>query len=245
MKRFTYKLWTLQLAVTLLVFYHCKAQSVDTIKIVCFGNSTTAPRKNIKKIYPVRLRDTLQKINIPVVVLNAGLGGSHTGSIKDNNFHKIAHGKDRFDSAVLNQKPDWVIIAFGINDAWQDKGQDSSSRIPLKQYINNLTFFIDKIQELGGRVILMSPNPIGIKYEHWRLKQLSVYAKATQRLARKKKTAFVNTWKLFNKAVKENTNGVDALLLDGLHPNDMGHEIMSNAILTILLSKNNLSKIKK
>ena len=107
-----------------------------------FGNSTTAPRKTIKKVYAVRLHEILTDAGIDNKVINAGIPGSHTGSIKDNNLFKIAHGMDRFDTAVLIYNPNWVTINFGINDSWQDAGKKGKSRIPINEYRHNLSFFI-------------------------------------------------------------------------------------------------------
>ena len=65
--------------------------SVDTIVIVCFGNSTTAARKGLSKPYPERLADKYLEQQIPAKVFNAGKGGNHTGKTDDNAFHKGPH----------------------------------------------------------------------------------------------------------------------------------------------------------
>lgn len=211
------------------------SQATDSIRIVCFGNSTTAVRKTVDKVYPIRLKEILSTAGIQSIVYNAGLGGSHTGSFRDNNFHKILHAKDRFDTAVLAKSPQWLIIAFGINDAWQDKGKDGPNRIPIEAYKSNLNFFIQKSKEQGIKIILLTPNPIGSKYETWRLKELELYSKATKKIARKNKIALVNEWKLFYQNTNGSSLGVDQFLFDGLHPNDQGHEIVANAIAEIII----------
>ena len=221
------------------------ANSRDTSIIVCFGNSTTAPRKNIEKVYPLRLQEALNTKNLPVKVLNAGIGGSHSGSIEDNHFHKKAHALDRLDTAVLSYHPKWVIIAFGINDAWQDSGMNSSPRIPLKQYLNNLNYIIDQIEQQNGKVILMTPNPIGKKHEQWRYDQLKLYSDATRDLATKKKLHLADVWKLFNEYAQSNHSVVDSLLLDGIHPNEKGHEIMAAALISLFEKKIGFAAIKE
>jgi lysophospholipase L1-like esterase len=210
-------------------------QATESIKIVCFGNSTTAARKTIDKVYPERLKEILSNAGIPAIVYNAGLGGSHTGSFLDNNFHKIQHAKDRFDTAVLAKNPNWLIIAFGINDAWKDKGQDGPNRIPIEAYQLNLNYFIQHSKEKGIKIILLTPNPIGKKYETWRSEELAIYSKATKKIARKNKIALVDEWELFYQNTKRSVLGVDQLLLDGLHPNDQGHAIVARAIANIII----------
>lgn len=214
-----------------------KGQDHKQLTIVAFGNSTTAPRKNVKKVYAVRLEQILINAGINAKVINSGKPGSHTGSVKDNDRFKIAHGMDRFDTAVLRYHPDWVIICFGLNDSWVDTDSRwGKSRIPLDEYRRNLSFFIDEIHHEGGRVILMAPNPVGKKFEIWRHRRVKKYADVVRKLAKSKKVFFVDTWKLFNHYVYQRHENIDALLLDGMHPNDAGHRIWANAIARIMLN---------
>ncbi|WP_316810924.1 SGNH/GDSL hydrolase family protein [Pedobacter heparinus] len=211
-----------------------KAQAQDTLKIVAFGNSTTAPRKAVSKVYAVRLQDTLSHLGITARVINAGVPGSHSGSVKDNNLHKVAHGMDRFEKDVLANVPNWLVISFGINDAWQDNGKQSPSRLSIEQYCNNLSYFIAQARKSKIRSILMTPNPIGKKYESWRHKRIKKYMRVTKRLAKQQEIPLVDVWALFYKNTNHQSNGVDALLLDGMHPNDAGQKIMSDTLIKII-----------
>ena len=214
----------------------CSSQTSHQLTIVTFGNSTTAPRKTVKKVYAVRLHEILKNAGIDNKVINAGIPGSHTGSIKDNNLFKIPHGMDRFDTAVLRYHPDWVTINFGINDSWQDAGKKGTSRIPINKYRQNLSFFIEGIRKEGGKVILLTPNPIGKKYRGFHRSKLKKYMKITRKLARNKNLPFIDTWKLFSDYVRQSKTVVDSLLLDGTHPNDTGHELIANAIAKKIIS---------
>lgn len=221
----------------------CAAQTQDTLKIVAFGNSTTAPRKNISRVYPSILQDTLKFMNINAIVINSGIPGSHSGSIKDNDFHKVLHAMDRFESAVLSYHPKWVIISFGINDSWQDNGRQNPSRISIEDYHENLLYFIDQVEKNNGKPILMTPNPIGIKYEKWRYERLKNYMEIIKGLAKKKKTPLVDVWSLFYNHVKNKPVGIDFLLLDGMHPNDIGHKIMADAVIKIIIDSKNSKNV--
>lgn len=209
----------------------------DTVKIICFGNSTTAPRKGLNKAYPLRLEEKLQINGIKAALFNTGVPGSHAGSRSENSFHKVAHALDRFDTAVMAKNPDWVIISFGINDSWQDQGPDSPARISLDKFKQHLGYFIEKIQAAHGKAILMTPNPLGIKFEHYRYQQLKKYRDACLSIARKHQIEAVDAWAIFLRQSKSEKNGVDALLMDGMHPNDVGHALMADAILQIILKK--------
>jgi lysophospholipase L1-like esterase len=210
------------------------AQNNQLIKIVAFGNSTTAPRKGIERVYIERVHESLMKDGFNNSIINSGIGGSHTGSIKDNSFSKIEHAMDRLQNAVLDYWPNWVTLDFGLNDSWQDKGKDSTSRIPIEDFKKNLTYIIDKILAQNGKVILLTPNLIGKKFEKWRYNKVLEYKIATKKIALEKHIHWIDSWKLFSKYTKKYHTELDTLLLDGIHPNDIGHQIISDAITKII-----------
>lgn len=208
----------------------------DSLRIVAFGNSTTAFRKGVEKVYSVRLQEKLIDAGIDATVINAGVGSSHTGSIRDNDFAKVRHGMDRFETDVLVHFPHWVIINFGLNDAYQDQGIGGKPRIPLSQYRKNIEMYIQKIEEQGGKVILLTPNPLGSKYEQFRNDQVKKYADCIRDIASDQDLLLVDSWKLFYRYAKTNhkNKNIDFLYLDGIHPNDQGHEIIAGALFKLL-----------
>ena len=213
------------------------AQGKKELSIVTFGNSTTAPRKGIEKVYAVRIHEHLNEAGMPNKVINSGMGGSHSGSVKDNDFTKIEHGMDRFEKAVLNHHADWVTLNFGLNDAYQDKGIGTSSRIPVGKYIENLDYFIAQIKKDNGKVIVLTPNPVGSKLDRFRYERLTQYRKAAKIVAKSNKVYFIDSWKLFYKYTRKDPKGIDSLLPDGTHPNDTGHQLIADAIVRIIKRK--------
>lgn len=214
-----------------LLFLTAMAQN-DSLTIVAFGNSTTAPRRGVEKVYSVRVEELLQRAGFRCKVINSGVGSSHTGSVKDNDFAKVKHGMERFDSDVLAHHPDWVIINFGLNDAYQDNGINGVARIPLKQYRKNITHFIRKIRKQSGRVILLTPNPLGSNYEEFRYLQVKKYAQCIRNIARKEHLILIDSWQLFYRyaAFQGWKQNIDTLFSDGIHPNDLGHSLIATAI---------------
>jgi len=213
------------------------AQQEKEITIVTFGNSTTAPRKGIEKVYAVRIHDLLIESGIPNRVINSGVGSNHSGSVKDNNRPKIEHGMDRFEKAVLSYHPDWVTLNFGLNDAYQDQGEGTASRVPLEAYIANLTHFITEIKKGNGRVILLTPNPLSSKLEQFRHERLKLYKDAVIRLAKSEHVELINSWKVFGKYARKDPAGMEGLLPDGLHPMDIGHRLIADEIVKIIKRK--------
>jgi lysophospholipase L1-like esterase len=214
------------------------AQDKKELTIVTFGNSTTALRKGIEKVYAVRIHEGLIENGIPNKVINSGIGGSHTGSIKDNDKGKVEHGMDRFEKAVLSHRPDWVTLNFGLNDAYQDKGEGTSSRIPIEKYTENLTYFITEIKKIDGKIILLTNNPLSSKLEQFRHDRLKIYKNAVIKLAKSENVELINSWKLFHRYAKKNATGMEGLLPDGTHPMDTGHQLIAEKIIKIIKKKN-------
>lgn len=225
---------TCLLLLSLLLGIGSIAQQQKEIVIVCFGNSTTALRKDVQTVYAQRVHIKLDSLKITNRIINSGIGSSHTGSIKDNDFAKVVHAMDRFDTAVLRHHPDWVTMNFGLNDAYQDKGINTPSRIPLKQFKKNMSYFIRKVKKQGAKVILLTPNPLGKKYEPFRVEQVKKYADCVRRLSKKKHTYLIDSWVLFYDHTKNDPRGIDALFTDGIHPNDEGHRLIAEKIVQII-----------
>lgn len=209
-------------------------QGRQPVTIVTFGNSTTAPRAGVKKVYAQRLHEKLDSSGIANRVINSGVPSSHSGSIKDNNFAKVIHAMDRFDTAVLKYHPNWVTINFGLNDAYQDKGEHTPSRIPLKHFKKNINYFIRHIRKQGGQVVLLTPNPLGSKYERYRYNRVKEYANAIRKIAKRKHLHLIDSWQLFYNYTNSLHQPIDVLFTDGIHPNDEGHQLIATALFQII-----------
>jgi lysophospholipase L1-like esterase len=198
------------------------------LKIVAFGDSTTAFRSSIRQVYSQRLPALLKAKGLAAEVINAGVGGSHTGSVKTSGRFGAKHATDRFEKEVRRQKPQIVVIQFGINDSWVDTGVDGGpSRIPLPDYERNLKLFVGALQADGARVILMTPNRLGTRYHGWRDNTLGAYANVVRRLAQEENTALVDVWSAFSKRGAK----IDELMPDGMHPNDAGQELIAGLLV--------------
>jgi lysophospholipase L1-like esterase len=218
-----------------LVLLAASALPARPLTIVAFGDSTTAPRSTIKQVYANRLPGLLKARGIEAKVINAGVGGSHTGRLADNALHKRKHALDRFDEAVRDRKPDVVIIQFGINDSWVDKGgKEGKSRIPLPAYRANLTYMVRTLKSDGARVLLMTPNAIGNGAERWRYDRLAGYAGAVREIAKAEGVELVDVWKAFGVYATGKGKRLEDLLLDRVHPNDAGHALVAGLLVKAL-----------
>lgn len=211
--------------------------------IVCFGDSTTAERVGVQKVYADRLLDELNGVVDQVVcVINAGVGGNTT---------RLAF--DRFEDDVLAHRPQLVIIQFGLNDQAFDHWRDppaKASRVVVAEYIEHLRHFVLAVREQGGEAILMTPNAMvwtdSLKQKYGRLPYdvnsanglnvlLHQYVQAMRQLAQEEGTALVDIFAIYQqKLASEGVAGLERLLLDGMHPNDDGHALVARELLPVI-----------
>jgi lysophospholipase L1-like esterase len=223
---------------------HSELTQGDPVVIVAFGNSITAVRKTVQRVFAQRLPYLLEEHGLKAKVINAGIGGSHTGHRKDHDLFKIPHALDRFDTAVLKKQPDLTIIGFGTNDSYIDsKVEGGPSRIPLSDYQQNLEYMIEQLKAEKSHIILMAPNLLGGNYPDFQNERLLLYVKTVRKLARKYRTGLVDNYTSFIRYARKEGNSLDDLLLDGVHPNDRGHELiatnLANEVLRLAKKQNN------
>lgn len=211
------------------------------VTIVVFGDSNTAPRGTLQ-VYADCLKIDLLKKGVLFEIINAGVGGNTTVA-----------AKARFEKDVLDQHPNLVIIQFGINDSTVDVWKQppaTESRVHKNEYVENLEYFIDTLQEKGCQVILMTPNPM-----RWtpRLKEMygkppyypgrtdgfdlkvSLYADYMRAVARKKRIPIVDVYAAFQAYDKIKGQSMDRLLLDGMHLNSSGHQLVADLLIEIIM----------
>lgn len=216
----------------LLLWISSNAIAQNALRIVAFGNSITAERKTVEKVFAQRLPDLLLQRNIQVTLINSGVGGSHTGrSIDNKSTARLKHAQDRFQTQVLDHHPDLVIIGFGANDAYIDsKKEGDPSRIPLEKFSNNMRFMIETLQARGIRVILMATNGYRPGNQDFQHRRLLDYIHEAEKLANTYNTGFVNNQRTFEQYEKSSGRSAADLFEDHLHPNDAGHQLIAESL---------------
>lgn len=201
--------------------------------IVAFGASTTAYRGELK-VYSMHLAEHFPEYN----VINSGVPGNST---------ELA--KERFERDVLAHKPQITIIQLGINDSMIDVWKNppaNKPRIPIETYEKNMRYFIDKLEKIGCRTILMGPQPL-----IWTDKLIPLYGKppydtntrdgfnfmlakytdVLRKISAEKSIPFIDVTAAFDKYIEKNKIDINELFLDGMHPNDDGQKIIAGLLI--------------
>ena len=207
--------------------------------IVMLGSSTTAPREGIFMVYAERVRHALAAAGNSVRVINAGVPGDTTEK-----------ARERFEKDVLDHHPDLVVIQLGGNDAAMDVWKTppvTQPRVSEKRFEENLRWMIDKARAAGSKVLLMTTNQF-----RWTPKLKTLYGKSpydpndpegftnaslrdynkiVRALANEKNLPLTDVLQAYDDYTSKTGKNPNTLLLDGMHPNDSGHELVADLLL--------------
>jgi sialidase-1 len=209
--------------------------------IILFGDSTTAPRDGVK-VYATHVEAALQSTGSTLAVYNAGIPSMTTVT-----------ALKRLRSDILAYKPRVVVMQFGINDSaievWR-KPPATAPRVSLDAFIQNYRAMISAVQQEGAKVILMTTNPL-----RWTPKLKEMYGKppynpaaedgfdsatlagyndALRKLAAELKVPLVDVRAAYPDFAKQHQTTIDGLLLDGMHPNDLGHQLVAELLVPVI-----------
>jgi lysophospholipase L1-like esterase len=200
-------------------FLQAKLAQDDSVKIICYGNSITSGYKinsyeTVEKPYPQTLEKLLQTHykNPQIKVINEG----HNGWRSDQGLANLT-------KLVIEAKPDWVILEFGINDAY--------SGFSNLLYQTKIQLIIKDLQKNNIPLLLCSPTPILTTYNA----KLLEYSRVLLNLAQQNKVNFLH-WHQFisQKAEKAQIKPKD-LLPDDVHFGDDKYQWLAEAILAWLI----------
>jgi lysophospholipase L1-like esterase len=158
--------------------------------------------------------------HLAIRVQNAGCGG-----------HRITELAGRWQTDVLDHRPDWLSICIGVNDVWR---QFDSPRLPeaavgLEQYESTYRQLLTQTRPLLSGLVLMSPFYIEPSRTDAMRARMDQYGQAVQRLASEFSAIFVNTQSAFDRVLQHVHSS--ALAWDRVHPNQPGHMILARAFL--------------
>ncbi len=204
------------------------------ITIVAFGDSIT----NGAGIGDVTEQDTFRCLlekdikrmtKINARVLNAGVNGDITTT-----------AIIRFGQDVLQYKPDYVTIMFGVNDAGYYRPDTDSMaetpRVSAKEFKSNLGEIIQGIQDINSIPILVTPLPMNDNYAHKDFHAyvenglnylVDEYSQIMRELCHEKNLFLIDV----NKGCSQDSDTAN-LVPDGIHPNKCGHRYIADLYLS-------------
>ncbi|HOX57196.1 MAG TPA: GDSL-type esterase/lipase family protein [Candidatus Paceibacterota bacterium] len=197
-----------------------RLQAGRQVRIVAFGDSITAggdtsePGLIFWERWATALRAKYPGASIDIT--NGATGGDST-----------IQGMQRLPEKVLQQKPDLVLVGFGMNDHNRE-----GFGVPLDVFAANLRSMIERIRsETGAEVVLFSAFPPNPKW-HYGSHNMAAYADATERVALAERCAFADVYHLWM-TVASRKKPEDLLGNNINHPNDYGHWLYFQALQAV------------
>ena len=153
-------------------------------------------------------------------VVNMGISGN---TVRD--LHA------RWQTDVMDLKPDWLSICIGINDVWRhfDTPLQSEGQVSLDEYKRTLDELVRETRPTLKGLVLMTPYFIEPNRADAMRKMMDQYGAAVERLAKKYQVLLVDTQASFD-AVLTHLHPM-ALAWDRVHPTRTGHMILARAFL--------------
>ena len=139
--------------------------------------------------------------------------------------------KARWQTDVLDLKPDWLSIMIGINDVWRqfDLPHQPEVQVGLKEYESTLDELVKKTQPHVEGLVLMTPFMIEPNAREPMRALMDQYGAVVKKLAKRHGAIFVDTQAAFGVALKH--IHPMALAWDRIHPTTTGHMILAKAFL--------------
>jgi len=192
-----------------------KLRAGEKVRIVAYGDSITAGGDATAPglIFWERWADALRQKypRATVETVNGATGGDST-----------VQGLQRLAEKVLAQKPDLVLIGFGMND-------HNIGGVPPAAFADNLRTMIDRVRgNTGAEIVLFSAFPPNPKW-HYGTHNMAAYAAATEAVARERQCAFADVYHLWLQFAQKK-KPEDLLGNNINHPNDFGHWIYFQAL---------------
>lgn len=158
--------------------------------------------------------------HLGIRVTNVGCGGNTVRDLKA-----------RWQTDVIDLKPDWLSIMIGINDVWRHFSRPSHKEvhIGIEEYERTLTELIERTLPHIKGLILIAPYFIEPDRQEPMRAMMDRYGAAMKKLATKYSAVFVDTQAAFD-VVLQHIHPM-AIAGDRVHPNPSGHAIIARALL--------------
>ena len=183
-----------------------------------------------KDTYRHHLQIDLSKmIGAKIKVINAGVNGDITTT-----------AIPRLERDILQHKPDYVTIMFGVNDAgYYRPATDSMAdtpRVSAENFKKNLESIIDSVKGVGAIPVLITPLPMNTFYAHKDFPAyvenglnflVEEYADIIRELSIEKGLYLIDVNRVF-----VDDHDTEKLIPDGIHPNKCGHRFIADIFLS-------------
>lgn len=190
-----------------------------TINFVFHGHSVPTgyfktPAVNTLNSYPYIFLEKLKQHypNAVVNIITTGIGGENSSS-----------GSARFDTEVLNHRPDVLFIDYVLNDR----------TLTQKESKENLSSMIQRAHDRGIHVVLLTSSPDTSENLVDTTTKLNIYNKIVKDVGAEMNVPVIDVYHNFRNEIFKGTP-IDSLMSQNNHPNFKGHKIIADILFQSL-----------
>lgn len=200
-------------------------------KVVIIGDSITDVKFNRKKrfsikgnnVYALQLKKIIKNYSSDIDVQIKGIASNRT-----------YHVYDRLTKDCINLKPDVIIMLIGVNDAWENYVPEQYPPLvrPMEPHMREIYRRINT--ELPGtQVLYLMPFMIDAVEEKLPFHGvLDEFREKLKSLATEYGACVLDLQQIFNE--KQKTTDPKKLAVDGIHPTNLGHKVIADAIAEVI-----------
>ena len=196
-------------------------------RVLFIGDSITDVKFNFqfsrkikgRNIYALQLKKKFKKYSKDIKVDIKGIASNRT-----------YHLYDRLTKDCINLKPDVIIMLIGVNDAWENYVPEDYPPLlrPMEPHIREVYRRI-RTELPETQILYLMPFMIDAVEEKLPFhKTLDEYRQVLKDIAEENGAAVLDMQEVFYKAQK--TTEPKALAIDGIHPTNLGHKVMADAV---------------
>lgn len=200
-------------------------------KVLFIGDSITDPKFNFRmmskikgrNIYALQLKKKLKAYSKDIKVDIKGIASNRT-----------YHVYDRLTKDCISLKPDVVIMLIGVNDAWENYvPQDYPPLLrPMEPHIREIYRRL-RMELPDTHILYIMPFMIDAVEEKLPYhKTLDQFREVLKNVALENGATVLDMQEVYYEAQK--TIEPKKLAIDGIHPTNLGHKIMADAVFEML-----------
>lgn len=140
----------------------------------------------------------------------------------------------RWDTDVVAQRPDWLVIMIGVNDVWRqfDLPRQREIHVSPETYAKTLDALVARSRTAVKGLVLMTPFYIEPNRADAMRKKMDDYGAIVRETAARHGVLFVDTQAAFDGVLQH--MHANAIAWDRVHPNVIGHAIIARAFLNAI-----------
>ena len=137
----------------------------------------------------------------------------------------------RWQTDVMDLRPDWLSICIGINDVWRqfDTPFRVEWQVPLEEYASALEELVKRTMAAVKGLVLMTPYFIEPNRAEPMRARMDEYGSTVKRITGQYQAILVDTQAAFDAVLAQ--YHPSALTWDRIHPTRAGHMVLARAFL--------------